>query len=504
MNAVIYARYSSHNQTEQSIEGQLHDNYAWAKQQGINVIGEYIDRALSGTKDTRPDFQRMITDASKRQFELVIVWKLDRFARNRYDSAIYKAKLKKCGVRVVSVKENITDTPEGIILEGLLESMAEYYSANLSQNILRGKRETMLKGYWCGGKVPYGYKLVERRLVVDEKTAPAIRYLFENYLKGVSKKQIVEDLNAKGYRTASGKPLQYKSFSKTLQNSVYIGQYVLKGEVIPDLAEAIIDEDTFNKVQLKVKELSHKQATYKAKVKYLLSGKIYCGYCGYPMVGECGRSKSGNMYHYYACATKKKKNVYDDMPVCAKKNEKKQVVEDYVIDQTLKYILTPSRINSIAKAVVKEYNKEFSNSGIKELERKIDSYNRELNKLIDRSLEMPKEACKMLYKRMEEIGLQKEDAETKLAKLKIASSIQLTEKEVKSWLLSYCKCDTCEDDLKQNIVDTFISCIYLYDDRIVVFYNVPGGRMVTYEEIQQMTEFPEENRGSDTNPYSGA
>ena len=132
MNAVIYARYSSANQTEQSIEGQLHDNYAWAKQHGITVIGEYIDRALTGTKDQRPDFQRMIEDASRKQFEMVIVWKLDRFARNRYDSAIYKARLKKHGVKVVSAMENITDSPEGIILEGLLESMAEYYSANLS------------------------------------------------------------------------------------------------------------------------------------------------------------------------------------------------------------------------------------------------------------------------------------------------------------------------------------------------------------------------------------
>ena len=123
-NAVIYARYSSHNQTEQSIEGQLHDGYAFAERNGYQVIGEYIDRALTGTKDQRPDFQRMIRDAEKRQFQVVIVWKLDRFARNRYDSAIYKAKLKKYGVRVVSVMENITEGPEGIILEGLLESMA--------------------------------------------------------------------------------------------------------------------------------------------------------------------------------------------------------------------------------------------------------------------------------------------------------------------------------------------------------------------------------------------
>ena len=175
MNAVIYARYSSHGQTEQSIEGQLHDAYEFARREGYTIIGEYIDRARTGTNDNRDDFQRMIADAPKAQFQAVIVWKLDRFARNRYDSAIYKARLKKSGVRVISVKENITDRPEGIILEGLLESMAEYYSANLSQNVKRGLRETISKGFYCGGQIPYGYKTQDRRLVADEKTAPIIR-----------------------------------------------------------------------------------------------------------------------------------------------------------------------------------------------------------------------------------------------------------------------------------------------------------------------------------------
>ena len=156
LNAVIYARYSSHSQTEQSIEGQLHDSYAYAEKCGYRVIGEYIDRALTGKSDDRPDFQRMIRDAEKHQFQVVIVWKLDRFARNRYDSAIYKARLKKYGVRVISVMENITDSPEGIILEGMLEALAEYYSANLSENIRRGQQESIKKGWFPGGPPPMG------------------------------------------------------------------------------------------------------------------------------------------------------------------------------------------------------------------------------------------------------------------------------------------------------------------------------------------------------------
>ena len=118
--ACVYARYSSHSQTEQSIEGQLRDAYAFAEREGYTIVKEYIDRAQSGTKDTRTEFQRMIADAPKHQYEIVIVWKLDRFARNRYDSAIYKSKLKKENIRVVSVMERIEDNPEGIILEGML------------------------------------------------------------------------------------------------------------------------------------------------------------------------------------------------------------------------------------------------------------------------------------------------------------------------------------------------------------------------------------------------
>ena len=152
MNAAIYARYSSHSQQEQSIEGQLRDAYAFAEREGYKVIGEYCDRAISGRTDDRPQFQKMIADAAKKQFQVVIVWKLDRFARNRYDSATYKAKLKKYGVRVISATEAITNDPEGIILEGLLESMAEYYSANLSKHVRRGLRESApgcgLKNRW--------------------------------------------------------------------------------------------------------------------------------------------------------------------------------------------------------------------------------------------------------------------------------------------------------------------------------------------------------------------
>ena len=182
--AVVYARYSSHNQREESIEGQLRDASAYAERNGYDIIAEYADQAKSGKSDQRPEFQRMLKDAEKKQFTVVLVWKQDRFMRNRYESATDKMKLKKNGVRVVSVMESISDTPEGIIMEGLLESMAEYYSANLSQNIKRGMRENLLKGKLSGHPAPYGYKLADGKLLQDETAAPIVRYIFEEYASG--------------------------------------------------------------------------------------------------------------------------------------------------------------------------------------------------------------------------------------------------------------------------------------------------------------------------------
>ena len=491
MKAVIYARYSSHSQTEQSIEGQLRDNYAWAQQQGISVVGEYIDRHLSGTKDQRPDFQRMIADAAKGQFELVIVWKLDRFARNRYDSAIYKAKLKKYGVRVVSVKENITDQPEGIILEGLLESMAEYYSANLSQNIRRGQRESIAKGTYLGGTTPYGYKALNGKLVIDDKTAPMIRYLFEHYAKGEARKDIIDELNRRGYCNRYGKPLSPNSFSHVLSNTAYIGEYRYNGEVVPGLSEPMIDPEIFARVQDRLKQAARAPASKKAKVSYLLQGKAYCGYCGTAMVGESGRSHTGAKYHYYACHNKKKRRG------CHKKNERKDFIEWYVVEQTVQYILTPGRLEQVAQAVVEQYKKDFSDSQVEELEKALAQIDREMDKLVDALIDAPKPAHKKIYDRMEVLDAQKSDIEIDLAKLRIAQGIRLTEDEVRAWIKKFTNGDPLEEEFRRRIIDVFINCIYLYDDRVVIFYNIRGGKQVSYIDLINSSDLPVEDESSD-------
>lgn len=199
--AVIYARFSSHGQTEQSIEGQLRECYEYAKQNDLIILHEYIDRALSGTNDKRPEFQQMIEDSKKRDFNYVLVYQLDRFARNRYDSATYKAKLKKNNVRVISAKENITTDASGVLMESVLEGMAEYYSAELSQKVKRGIYESLLKGNYIGGYILYGYDVVNKKYVINETESKIVRQIFDDYANGIKTTQIVENLNNKGLKT---------------------------------------------------------------------------------------------------------------------------------------------------------------------------------------------------------------------------------------------------------------------------------------------------------------
>lgn len=478
MNAVIYARYSSQNQTEQSIEGQLRDNYAWAKQQGITVIAEYIDRALTGTKDNRPDFQRMISDAASKKFQMVIVWKLDRFARNRYDSAVYKAKLKKYGVKVVSVMEKITDSPEGIILEGLLEAMAEYYSANLSENTKRGLRESALKGYWTGGHVPFGYKLENRKLVADEKRAPIVQYIFEQYAAGVAKAELIADLESKGIRTYYGRPLTFSSFNSVLRNRLYTGYYEHSGEVIEGVAERLISDELYWKTQEQIQARSRAPAVRKAKVEYLLSGKAFCGICGHPMVGTGGTSRSKKIYHYYKCS--QRKHPYR----CPKQNEKKEVIERFVVEQTLKFILTPDQIEKISKAVVQEYKKDFSHDRIAELKAAIRKTENDLEKMVDTLIDAPKVAHKKIYERMEALELQKADMQENLSRLTIASGIELTEKDVAEWISQFRNGDMEDIDFCRRVIDTFVNSVYLYDDRTVIFYNIRSGKKLSFDEVK--------------------
>ena len=501
-NAVIYARFSSHSQTEQSIEGQLRDCHEFARRNGLSIVGEYIDRAITGRYADRPDFQRMIADAPKKQFDQIIVWKLDRFARNRYDSAIYKHKLRQSGVKVVSAMENIGDNPEGILLEALLEASAEYYSVDLSEKVKRGQRESREKGLYLGGAVPMGYRSVGKRLVPDERVAPQIRAIFAMYADGARASEIADSREFRALHTRQGTPLSIGRLNYMLHNEVYAGVYHHSGVEVPGVVtEAIVSREVFDRAQARLAANRRAPAAAKAKITYALQGKAYCGYCGTRLVGESGRGSKGTVYNYYACGKRKKTHA------CPKKNERQGFAEWYVVEQTVRYVLRPDIMARIADAIVAQYDKELGKSPLAALERQAAALERELERLVDSLTVAPDSARARIFARMERLEGEKADLALDIAKLKVTSQIHWTREQILSWLRQFGQGDPLDANFRQKVIDTFINTVYLYDERMVIFYNIRGGKQVSYMDMLATTENPGADappQGSDLASNGGA
>ena len=315
MTAVIYARYSSDNQREESIEGQIRECTAYAEKNGITVIKHYIDRAFSAKTDNRPEFQQMIKDSGKKLFDVVLVWKFDRFARNRFDSANYKMILKKNGVHLISVMEPIAEGSQGILVETLLEGMAEYYSAELSEKVIRGQTENALKGKCTGGTGTIGYKIDEDKFYhLDPLTSPLVLEAFQRYDNGEKMVEIVNFLNDKGVRNMQGGKMTHSSVNTMLKNRRYIGELSFRDIVVPDAIPAIVPKDLFDRVQKRMDKNKRAPACGKADEEYLLTTKLFCGKCGALMFGESGTSATGRTYYYYKCANVKRRKGCNKRP----------------------------------------------------------------------------------------------------------------------------------------------------------------------------------------------
>lgn len=461
MNAVIYARYSSDNQREESIEGQLRECKAFAKKNGITIVGSYIDRALSAKTDNRPDFQKMIKDSGKKQFECVLVWKLDRFARNRYDSARYKAILKKNNVRVLSATEIISEGAEGIILESILEGMAEYYSADLSEKVVRGFTENALKCHFNGGTIPVGYKInKERCFEIDNIKAPLVLKAFKMYDEGRTMQEIADELNVKGLRSSRGTMLNINTVSTMLSNRRYKGEYYYRDIVVPDGIPAIVPVDLFERVQEKILKNKKSPARNKADSEYILSTKLYCGKCMTFMVGESGTARNKNTYRYYKCLSAKRKRG------CDKKAVPKQAIEDIVIDQIMKTIWDDDLIGDIIDLIMEVQKQD--NSNIPLLNKSLKEVEKSINNIVS-AIEhgIFTESTKS---RLEELENQKHELEIQIAQEKLTFS-PLTREQLLFWFHRFRKADVTLPKNRRRLVDSFVNSIILYDDRIEFYFN---------------------------------
>lgn len=472
MNVVIYARFSSHSQTEQSIEGQLKVCYDYAKSNNYTVVGEYIDRAQSGKFDNRLEFQKMISDSDRHNFEGVLVYQLDRFARNRYDSAIYKAKLKKNGVRVLSAKENITDDASGILVEGVLESMAEYYSAELSQKILRGMQINAEKCLSNGSNPGLGFKVgADRKYYIDEDEAAIVREIFERYAAGETKASIVKDLQRREIKTSVGNYFSYTSLGRLLTNQRYIGTYLYKGKETPNAIPRILDDDLFYRVQEIVNRNKRAPARATAINEYLLTTKLFCGHCKEMMIGYSGTGKSGRVYNYYICKSARKKK-------CDKKVVSKAMIENRVIEECLK-MLTAENKKYIAKQVAYECNKSPDSLTIKRLKGKI----KEVDKAIENlwiGIEQG-QSVEMLTQRLNQRQAEKDELELQLA-TESNKSITLSEAQVMAFLDYVCSMPEDDINKRRAIINIFVHSIYLYDDHFTLIINA-SKKPLSFENI---------------------
>lgn len=462
MNVVIYARFSSHSQTEQSIEGQLKVCYEYAKTNDYTVICEYIDRAQSGKFDNRIEFQKMIADSDKHAFEGVLVYQLDRFARNRYDSAIYKAKLKKNGVRVLSAKENISDDASGILIEGVLESMAEYYSVELAQKIHRGMSINAEKCLSNGSNPGLGFKVnkSDRTFYVDEGEAAIVREIYERYASGETKAEIVKDLQRRKVKTSIGNEFSYTSLTHLLKNKRYIGIYLYKGNETPGGMPRILDDDLFYRVQEIMNKNKSAPARTRGKNEYLLTTKLFCGHCKEMMVGYGGTGKTGKQYHYYMCKKARKKK-------CDKKIVNKKYIEDRVISECLK-TLTNDNIKYIAKRISQECNNSSDNITVREIKKAIKEVDAAIENLW-KGIEQGN-AIDMLTERLNKRQAEKAKLEEQLA-IENNKKICLSEAQILAFLDYVCEMPLDDHNKRRAIINIFVHSVYLYDDHFTLIFN---------------------------------
>lgn len=477
MRTALYARYSAGpRQTDQSIEGQIRVCTDYCKQKGLTITEIYADKHISGKTDDRPEFQRLIADAKKKKFDAVVVYKTDRFARNKYDSAIYKRQLKMNGIQIFYAAESIPDGPEGIILESLMEGLAEYYSAELAQKIKRGMHETALKCKITGGVLPLGYKASKNKTYeIDPDGAKAVKKIFEMYINGKSCREICQYLNSLGLKTSYGNTFDTNSITRIIKNQKYIGVYEAAGVKVEDGIPAIISKETFYLAQ---KEMERKRVGKKKRKEtfnYLLTGKLYCGYCKKLMTGLSGTSHTGMCYHYYHCPSFKKKNG------CQKTNIRKEYLEDLVVDKTVEYIMQPDILKDIAGKI---YTMQAENDTRKE---NISYYKKKLNDNkkaianIVKAIEIGA-APTALLERLQTLESEQLSIEGELAYYETLS-FGLNEEQLYFFLTQYLQPDEDKEEYKQKIITSFVHQVYLYNNRFVIYYNIVKGGEAEFENV---------------------
>lgn len=472
----LYLRYSDRSQSEQSIEGQYRVCQEFCQRNNIRIVEQYIDRATSArSTEKREKFNEMIQASEKRPWDAVVVYKLDRFSRNRYDSAKYKHKLKRNDIKVISATENLSDNPESIILESVLEGMAEFYSAELSQKITRGLHESALKCHSIGGHIPLGYKIEDHKLVIDPASAHIVQEAFQLYANGETVADICRKFNAQGYRTAKGVEFNRNSFKSMFKNERYIGVYTYRDMRIEGGVPAIIHKELFDEVSRRLSVNGQAPARGKAKVDYLLAGKLFCGHCGSSMNGESGTGKYGGVYNYYTCYNRKRNRNCDKRPL------KKDYIE-FIVAQDAMALMTDEVIEEMADMAISQSDKDLKeNTRIPELTEQIKAVEKSISnitKAIEKGV-----ASDSLMQRLMELEDEKKDIAFQLVEEE-RYVYRIDRDQVIFWLSKFKHGNIEDDKFKKNIIDLVVNSVTVWDEpdsyKITTAYNLTSCKTKTY------------------------
>lgn len=479
-NAVIYARYSSERQNDQSIEGQLHCCHDFASKNGLTIVDTYIDRAMTGTNDNRPAFQQMLSDCSKPViWDIVLVYAIDRFGRNSIEIAVNKQKLKKHGKTLISAtqrtSENIDGSKnlDGILLENVYIGLAEYYSAELSQKVKRGVAESRRKNFFTGGMVIFGYKVKDKRVVVDEAEAEYVRKLYYDYSKGKSALAIAEELTEQGI-THNGKPFSKNQIYAMLRNKKYIGIAEMSDGVYTEMYPPIVPRPLFDEVQAIVAK--NKIGSKSVKVDYLLREICFCGYCGKKIQAETGTSCTGEVRRYYKCFGRKNEHI------CNKSIVRKDDLEQLVIDTTVQLLSTPENLEMIIDNIMQVYNKRMVDMSLLHI---LQAEQADTQKTIDNIMKAIEQGIitPTTKRRMEELENKLAEINDKILIEQYKEQKKLTKEKISEFIVHALKC-------KPNLmIRTLVKKLVLYDDKLEIYYNFSPEKLPDYHDDMDNRDF---------------
>lgn len=472
--AVIYARYSSHSQRDASIEQQVAACRRFAERQDIEIVEVYEDRATTGTNDRRPGFQKMIKDAERANWEYVIVYTLDRFARDRYASAVYKRKLKDCGIKVLSAMEQISDDPTGILMESLLEGLAEYYSQELSRKVQRGHEDNAQK-CMVNGALPLGYvKGPDSKYCISEPEAEIVREIFQRVSADEKLSDIIADMNRRGILTKKKKQWNRSSFNQLLSNERYTGTYIYRDIRIPGGIPQIIPNQLFDAVQLKIytkpnarKDPSGERPQRRRRDAgtYLLTGKLFCGDCKSPMIGISGTSRDSSLHYYYACKGRRA-----DPNACKRKNIRRDWIEEYICQILRETMLTDEAISVLAEAAVSWQQKQNGSNELDSLKARLIDVDKSLFNLL-KAIEAGIFSS-TTQSRLLELEQEKQNILRLIQQLELAITDIPTKEEIMATLALFRDGEITDKQYQEALIDTFLVAAYIYNDKIRFIVNL--------------------------------